>query len=245
MTAIERIDAEIKKRGLSRRKLAIKAGIPPSTFQSAMERNNGWNYNMLVQLSAALGMSLDELLGLIQGKQKNESQGAERRTTVGANIRKVRKQQGLSMAELGGRIGITAAALSRYELGQRKIGIKTLLRIADALNVNPLSLYPEDERADAVIPYLAADSNALQRVTSALEEFQYDASEIPDEPDEKILARLRSGRIVHTENTAFWRDAVGLYGSPTCSECGGSAAVKTRFCPHCGARMENFVAEER
>lgn len=21
------------------------------------------------------------------------------------------------------------------------------------------------------------------------------------------------------------------------------AAVKTRFCPHCGARMENFVAE--
>ena len=35
-----------------------------------------------------------------------------------------------------------------------------------------------------------------------------------------------------------WRDAVGLYGSPTCSNCGSGAALKTRFCPHCGARME-------
>ncbi len=72
MTVLERIDAEIKKRGLSRQKLAIKAGIPPSTFQSAMERNNGWNYNMLAQLSTALDMSLSELVGLIQGKQSND-----------------------------------------------------------------------------------------------------------------------------------------------------------------------------
>lgn len=81
----------------------------------------------------------------------------------------------------------------------------------------------------------------LSRITSAL---NTDIPDMPDEQKERLLARLRSGRIVHTENTAFWRDAVGLYGSPTCSECGGSAAVKTRFCPHCGARMENFVAEQ-
>lgn len=44
--------------------------------------------------------------------------------------------------------------------------------------------------------------------------------------------------------TARWRDAVGLYGSPTCSNCGSDAALKTRFCPHCGARMENAVREQ-
>ena len=98
--------------------------------------------------------------------------------SVGENIRKIRKQQGLSMAELGERIGITAAALSRYELGQRKIGIGTLRRIAQALNVNPFELYPEDERANAIVAHLRwklrDDSFSADELSDAL-------SEMPEE----------------------------------------------------------------
>lgn len=46
------------------------------------------------------------------------------------------------------------------------------------------------------------------------------------------------------ENIAMWCDPVRLGASPMCSACGGSAAFKTRLCPHCGARMENFVVEQ-
>ena len=65
MTAIEHIDAEIKKRGLSRRELAIKAGIPLSDFQEAMERNDTWTGDMVSKVAAALDMSLDELSNII------------------------------------------------------------------------------------------------------------------------------------------------------------------------------------
>lgn len=51
----------------------------------------------------------------------------------------------------------------------------------------------------------------------------------------------KSSEIVFHGLTARWRDAVGLYGSPTCSNCGSGAALRTRFCPHCGAKMEDVT----
>ena len=38
MTIAEKIDSILQERHISRRKIAQKAGIPPSSFQSAMER---------------------------------------------------------------------------------------------------------------------------------------------------------------------------------------------------------------
>ena len=54
MTVCERIDEELKKRGLSRRQLAIKAGIAPSSFQSAMQRNKDISLDMLFKISDVL-----------------------------------------------------------------------------------------------------------------------------------------------------------------------------------------------
>lgn len=61
MTLTERIDAIIKERGLSRRKVAILAQIPPSTFQSAMERNKNMSVDMLEKVAQALDISLSDL----------------------------------------------------------------------------------------------------------------------------------------------------------------------------------------
>ena len=138
--------------------------------------------------------------------------------TTGELIQARRKEAGMTQAELGKKLGISGAGIAQWENNLRKPKKETLSRIASALYTN--------------ISYM------------------------PDEQEERLLLRLRNEPIVPDEIdgkseivfrglTAFWRDAVGLYGSPTCSECGGSSAVKTRFCPHCGARMENFVAEKR
>ena len=58
MTVIERIDALLKERGMSRRRLAKKANIPPSTLQSAMERGKNISVDMLSQIADALDVSL-------------------------------------------------------------------------------------------------------------------------------------------------------------------------------------------
>lgn len=55
--------------------------------------------------------------------------------TIGERIRERRQARGLTMEELGHKISATAAAVSRYELGQRNINIDTLQRIATALDV--------------------------------------------------------------------------------------------------------------
>lgn len=61
-TTSELIDAILKERGLSRRKLAIKAGIPPSSFQSAMERGENFSFKMLMKIAAALNVEWLELV---------------------------------------------------------------------------------------------------------------------------------------------------------------------------------------
>ena len=64
MTVVERIDSIIQARKLSRRKLAIKAGIPPSSLQSAMERGRNISFEMIEKIAAALNVSTGDLLGI-------------------------------------------------------------------------------------------------------------------------------------------------------------------------------------
>lgn len=65
--------------------------------------------------------------------------------TIGERIRQVRQQRGLTMSELGAKVGLTAAAISRYELGQRKLSFGAITQIADALEVPLRSILPSDE----------------------------------------------------------------------------------------------------
>ena len=61
METYENIDRELEKRGMSRRKLAISLGVPPSTFQSMMERKRGITLELLKKIADALGMSIYSL----------------------------------------------------------------------------------------------------------------------------------------------------------------------------------------
>lgn len=54
MSIYEKIDADLENRGMSRRQLALKAGIAPSTLQSTMERGRNMTFEMLLKIAAAL-----------------------------------------------------------------------------------------------------------------------------------------------------------------------------------------------
>ena len=54
MTIYEKIDADLENRGMSRRQLALNAGIAPSTLQSTMERGRNMTFEMLLKIAATL-----------------------------------------------------------------------------------------------------------------------------------------------------------------------------------------------
>lgn len=62
MTISARIDNILNQQGISRRQLAIKAGIPPTSFQSAMARGDGMSTKMLNKVADALGVPVQVLL---------------------------------------------------------------------------------------------------------------------------------------------------------------------------------------
>jgi len=56
------------------------------------------------------------------------------------HIRELRKGAGLTQDELAERIGCAQSEVSRMERGQRSLTVDRLLRLAQALNVEPASL---------------------------------------------------------------------------------------------------------
>jgi transcriptional regulator with XRE-family HTH domain len=65
------------------------------------------------------------------------------RQIVGENIRRYRREKGLSQAEMANRMGVDRAYISGLELGQRNPTIITLWHAAQALEVEVYLLLQE------------------------------------------------------------------------------------------------------
>lgn len=61
----------------------------------------------------------------------------EPRTDLGAEIRRLRKESGMTQRQLGDAIGVTHPAVSTLESGLRTPGLGTLRRLAAVLGVRP------------------------------------------------------------------------------------------------------------
>ena len=82
--------------------------------------------------------------------------------SVGERIRQLRWKKGVKLGELGAKVGLTAAAMSRYELGQRRISVELAARIAEVLGVPIQALLPTErgggsgQRGERTISILTA-----------------------------------------------------------------------------------------
>ena len=96
---------------------------------------------------------------------------------IGDAIRKYRKVQGLTLEELGKKMGISGSLVGQYERGVVNPKYETIVRFADALNVEPVELLgrafmdvigPEQRRMfsePGVVAIRIYDSGRLERVT--------------------------------------------------------------------------------
>ena len=60
--------------------------------------------------------------------------------TVGQNIKKFRKEKGLTQKQLGELTGIDEANIRKYELCKQNPKIETVMKIADGLGISPVDL---------------------------------------------------------------------------------------------------------
>jgi transcriptional regulator with XRE-family HTH domain len=70
---------------------------------------------------------------------------------VGARLRLLRKDRGLSQTALAARIGVTFQQLQKYESGRNRLSASTLYRLASALGVDVSAFFmglPEPVRSD-------------------------------------------------------------------------------------------------
>lgn len=66
-------------------------------------------------------------------------------TTVGENIRRIRKAKNMTQKELGEKLGgISQQQVGQWENGIKNPKIETVKKISEALNVDPFSLYSFD-----------------------------------------------------------------------------------------------------
>jgi transcriptional regulator with XRE-family HTH domain len=62
---------------------------------------------------------------------------------VGANVRRLRQQQGLTQEQLAYDVGIDLTYVGGIERGKRNPTVKVLGRLAEALGVHPVNLLAE------------------------------------------------------------------------------------------------------
>ncbi|UWQ30224.1 helix-turn-helix domain-containing protein [Leisingera sp. M523] len=81
-------------------------------------------------------------------------------------IRELRKTNGLTLAELAGKIGVSAPHLSEVERGKKNLNNHLIERIADALGVSPTELLgapPRNKIIGDLEKYLSGKSEKEQQ----------------------------------------------------------------------------------
>lgn len=59
---------------------------------------------------------------------------------VGDCLRTIRKQRGLSLAEVGERLGLTAAAVCYHETGRSQLNLRQFIQTCAVLNTDPADI---------------------------------------------------------------------------------------------------------
>lgn len=84
------------------------------------------------------------------------------RNPVGENIRKIRKKQGLTQADLAEAVGVKSATISRYETGEIQLSMEMAIEIANALKCSVADFYPSGNAGSDFGAIAQENYNALK-----------------------------------------------------------------------------------
>ena len=89
-------------------------------------------------------------------------------TSVGGFIAELRKEKGLTQAELAERVGVTGGAVSKWERGRSYPDLDMLLRLCDALHATPDQLLYPPEKQTGFRPAGIVSAGLFQKIAAAV-----------------------------------------------------------------------------
>ena len=120
-----------KKKGLTQKQLAEKIGTTDSAITRYESNSREPSIETITKIAEALGIPVSKLI-------------EDDILTLGQNIKKYRKQKGLTQSELAEMIDLKSITIRKYESDDREPSIETITKIAEALGV-PVSKLIEDD----------------------------------------------------------------------------------------------------
>ncbi len=143
----ERIRAYREEKGLSLKDLADLSGLSYSYLCEIEKGAVLPSIRGLKKIASSMDVPLKSLM----------SPSA----SLGSKLTNVRKEQGLSQAELARRAGLSPGLIGQIEKGKVEPSLKTIEKIAAALNISPCYFIVEEDGLQEMLSLLSADVRAL------------------------------------------------------------------------------------
>ena len=105
---------------------------------------------------------------------------------IGWKMRKLRKQKGLSLANLGARLGVTFQQIQKYESGKNRIAASTLWEIASSLDVSLVCFFD----LPPVATSNASGIGAMRAQSAHFKRLAANTKDAVDAADLRELARM-------------------------------------------------------
>lgn len=155
------------EKGLSQRDVAARMHISQQAYrQFEVKRDYDPKHETLQRLAAALDVSIEALKGLDENDQSSQSDSerlgipielfhdeeiaptyVDYTDNFGANLRRLRKERGLTQKAAADALGIKARTYRQYETAEKIPKEETLLKLSNALNISMMDLTGEVKMA--------------------------------------------------------------------------------------------------
>jgi transcriptional regulator with XRE-family HTH domain len=109
---------------------------------------------------------------------------------VSRRLADTRKKRGLTQTDLGTRAGVKQSYIFELEEGSSSMTLRTLIRMARALEVDPRDLFPGGPLAPVTAAELQFLVSAIDRLTKAVEE-RTAYEKLRDRNEESLLVELK------------------------------------------------------
>jgi transcriptional regulator with XRE-family HTH domain len=126
--------------GWSAARLATEAHVDPGHLRRIESGVVDPRLSTLARLASSLGVTPAGLLAARESPVEGPSATTHR--SLGLALRRLRAAKGLSGAALAARAGVSPQYLQRVESNRQSPTVRTLLRLAEALDVTPGALLP-------------------------------------------------------------------------------------------------------
>ncbi|MGB9860402.1 MAG: helix-turn-helix domain-containing protein, partial [Moorellaceae bacterium] len=124
-----------EERGIALETLADMLDIAPDCMREVEEGTRRLSKATLAEVASILGVDPSYFQ-----EENGGASGVAEGTRLGAKLRRLREQKGLTLNELSRRSGVSLAHISEIERGRSTASLKTLEKLAAALEVSTSSL---------------------------------------------------------------------------------------------------------